>query len=101
MNKKSSKLNVSPTAQRLYDALHDECWMTKGNLAKLIGVRAATIKALKDELEAAGLIVLHYRNNGNRRNLRHEIVKLKPRRGTPICKHFNNAVAAFWEWLLS
>jgi hypothetical protein len=92
-------LNLSLKAKRLYDASPDKCWMTKDNLARLVGCRSSDIKTLKDELEAARLIKILFHYNGKRNNPRHELVKL-PKNGTPICKHIKNAVClGDWDWL--
>jgi hypothetical protein len=101
-NRTSAALEkVSPPAQKLYRYIRQNffprpCWMTKDNLAKAIGVRTSSIKALKVELEKAGLIHINYHPNGARFNPRHEII-LTGRTGTPICKHINR-VFAFKEW---
>jgi hypothetical protein len=80
---------LSPRAKQLYDLLPQTCWKTKETLAREMRCRTSNIKRLKDELEAARLIEIHYHHNGKRSNPRHELIKLSGI-GTPICKHFKN-----------
>jgi hypothetical protein len=87
---------LSFNAKALYDFIPPNSWMSKETLARAIGCRTSTIKFLKEELEAAGLVTILFHRNGNRSNLRHELIKTS-RIGTPICKHIKNAYC-FSEW---
>lgn len=80
-------MGISTGAQKLYDVLLPECWMTERNLAAAVGCRVASIKSYKEELEAAGLIKILLHSNGKRGNAKHEIIRFSKAKRSPICKH--------------
>src|SRR4051812_47387931 len=70
---------LSPAAEGLFYFLPDNCSMTERTMAQAFKTHNRVIRKAKQELEAAGLVIItHEQNKTGRPNPKHRILKVIP-----------------------